>query len=88
MNLSEIAEKAEANGGILAPSEVLALVNALPVDMDRTKPYGPRIIAEIAKRELVKVEIAGDNVLRLWSEDAEERLTVLVNWFFIEELSR
>jgi hypothetical protein len=88
MNLSVIAEKARANGGILTPSEVMALVAALPVDLDRSKPYGLRIIAEIAKRELVRAEIRGQDTFWLWSEDAEERLTVLVNWFFIEELSR
>ena len=88
MNLSEIVEKARSNGGILAPSEVLALANALPVDLDRTKPYGLRIIAEIAKRDLVRAEMRGQDTFWLWSDDAEERLTVLVNWFFIEEFSR
>lgn len=88
MTFREIRDKAKANGGILAPSEVMFLVNSLPSDMDQRKSYGARVIAEIAQKDLVSTEERGGDMYWLWHEDAEEKLTTLVNWFMIEDLSR
>lgn len=88
MTLPEIRDKALATGGILAPSEVLALANAIPANLDRSRNYGLRIIQEIRDKDLVKTEVRGVDTYWLWDEDADDRLTVLVNWFMIEEFSR
>lgn len=86
--LPEIRDKALATGGILAPSEVLALANAIPANLDRSRNYGLRIIQEIRDKDLVRTEDRGGNTYWIWDEDADDRLTVLVNWFMIEEMSR
>lgn len=87
MTFRKIRDKAKANGGILAPSEVMFLVNSMPSDMDLSKSYGARVIAEIAQKDLVSAEERGGDMFWLWHEDAEEKLTTLVNWFMIEDLS-
>jgi len=86
--IPEIREKAIATGGILAPSEVLALAHAVPANLDRSRNYGLRIIQEIRDKDLVTAEVRGEDIYWIWDEDADDRLTVLVNWFFVEELSR
>ena len=88
MTIPEIRDKALATGGILAPSEVLALASAVPANLDRSRNYGLRIIHEIRDKSLVRTEERGGDTYWLWDEDADDRLTVLVNWFFIEEFSR
>lgn len=85
--LPDIRAKALATGGILAPSEVLVLANAVPADLDRSRNYGMRIIKEIRDKDLVKTEVRGADMYWIWDDDADDRLTVLVNWFFIEAFS-
>ena len=88
MNLRDIAAKAVSTGGILTPSEVMALVQAaVPPRIGKRGSPGMRIIRTIIEKELVTLDRRGDEDLFIWSDEAEDALSREVGWIFIEEMT-
>lgn len=86
--LRDVAAKAMATGGILTPSEVMALVQAaVPPRLGKRGSPGMRIIRTIIEKNLVSVERRGEDNLWIWSDEAEDALSREVGWIFIEEMT-